>query len=101
MGAKPFSEETAQAIDAEVQKIINQSHEEAKQLLTAHRKQLNALAEALLSRETLNEQEILEVTGLPPAPALDTNAVTASGSLRSMAENALSEGHPPTQSSPQ
>jgi cell division protease FtsH len=25
-----------------------------------------------LARETLNEQEILEVTGLPPAPALET-----------------------------
>ena len=28
--------------------------------------------EALLARETLDEQEILEVTGLPPAPALET-----------------------------
>ncbi|HJR78250.1 MAG TPA: ATP-dependent zinc metalloprotease FtsH [Nitrospiraceae bacterium] len=71
-GVKPFSEETAEAIDDEVRKIIGQSHDEAKRLLTAHRKQLDALAEALLSRETLNEQEILEVTGLPPAPALET-----------------------------
>jgi hypothetical protein len=30
------------------------------------------LAEALVARETLNEQEILEVTGLPPAPPLET-----------------------------
>jgi cell division protease FtsH len=93
MGAKPFSEETAQAIDAEVLRIINESHEEAKRLLTAHRKQLNALAEALLSRETLNEHEILEVTGLPPAPALDTGALSASasGSVRMMTE--LGPGH--------
>jgi cell division protease FtsH len=40
--------------------------------LSAHPKELNALVEALLSRETLNEQEILQVTGLPPAPALET-----------------------------
>jgi cell division protease FtsH len=100
VGAKPFSEETAQAIDAEVLKIINQSHEEAKRLLTAHRKQLNALAEALLSRETLNEQEILDVTGLPPAPALDTGAVAASGSLRSIAQSVFSQDHPPTRRSP-
>ena len=53
-------------------RIINESHEEARRLLTTHRKQLDALAEALVARETLNEQEILEVTGLPPAPALDT-----------------------------
>jgi cell division protease FtsH len=71
-GARPFSEATAAAIDAEVQKIIGESYDEAKRLLSAHRKQLDALVEALLSRETLNEQEILEVTGLPPAPPLDT-----------------------------
>ena len=71
-GARPFSEETARAIDTEVRQIIGESHDEAKRLLTAHRKQLDALAEALLSRETLNEEEILEVTGLPPAPAIES-----------------------------
>jgi cell division protease FtsH len=71
VGERPFSEATAEAIDAEVRKIIGQSHEEAKRLLTAHRKQLDALAQALLTRETLNEQEILQVTGLPPAPPLE------------------------------
>jgi cell division protease FtsH len=70
-GAKPFSEETAEAIDAEVRKIIGDSHDEARRLLTRHRSELEALAQALLSRETLNEQEILEVTGLPPAPKLE------------------------------
>jgi cell division protease FtsH len=69
--AKPFSEATAEAIDAEIVRIIGESHEEAKRLLTAHRKELDALAEALLARESLSEQEILEVTGLPPAPALE------------------------------
>ena len=71
-GEKPFSEATAEAIDAEVLRIINESHDEARRLLSTHRKQLDALAEALVARETLNEQEILEVTGLPPAPALET-----------------------------
>ena len=69
--ARPFSEQTAEAIDAEVLKIISESHDETKRLLITHRTQLDALAEALLSRETLNEQDILEVTELPPAPALD------------------------------
>jgi cell division protease FtsH len=77
-GSKPFSDQTAEAIDNEVLKIINESHEEAKRLLTVHRKQLDALAEALVARETLNEQEILEVTGLPPAPPLDTGMLPVS-----------------------
>lgn len=81
VGSKPFSDETAQAIDAEVLKIINESHEEAKRLLTEHRKQLNALAEALLARETLNEEEILEVTGLPPARALENAMLSTSASV--------------------
>jgi len=67
---RPFSEETARLIDEEVQRIIDASHEQAKELLTGHRAQLDALVKALLVRETLNEQEILEVTGLPPAPEL-------------------------------
>lgn len=70
--ARPFSEETARAIDAEVRRIIEESHEQARRLLSEHRQQLDALASALLQRETLDEKEILEVTGLPPAPALDS-----------------------------
>ena len=84
--ARPFSEETAEAIDAEVLKIIGDSHDEARRLLGAHRKQLDALVEALLARETLNEQEILEVTGLPRAPTLETGMLPVgngdSGSTR-------------------
>ncbi|HEX6106457.1 MAG TPA: AAA family ATPase, partial [Gemmatimonadales bacterium] len=71
-GSRPFSEDTARAIDAEVLRIVTESHDQARRLLTEHRRQLDALAEALLARETLDEQEILEVTGLPPAPALET-----------------------------
>jgi cell division protease FtsH len=78
-GARPFSEATAEAIDAEVRKIIGESHDEARRLLSAHRQQLDALVDALLVRETLNEQEILEVTGLPPAPALETGVLPVSG----------------------
>jgi len=73
-GERPFSEATAEAIDAEVRRIIDESHDEARRLLSTHRKQLDLLASALLSRETLNEHEILEVTGLPPAPALESGA---------------------------
>ena len=78
-GSRPFSDETAAAIDAEVRTIIGESHDEARRLLSAHRQQLDALVDALLSRETLNEQEILEVTGLPPAPALETGLLPVPG----------------------
>ena len=63
-GAKPYSEETGKAIDEEVLKIINECHDEARRLLTLHRGSLDALAAALVERETLDEREILEVTGI-------------------------------------
>jgi cell division protease FtsH len=68
--AKPFSEETARLIDAEVHRIIRECHADAKQLLVRHRAALDRLVQALLARETLDEHEVLEVTGLPPAPPL-------------------------------
>jgi cell division protease FtsH len=73
---KPISEETARVIDEEVSRIIDESHEEARRLLTEHRKELEALAQALLERETLDEEEILEVTGLPAAPPLENRKVS-------------------------
>jgi len=69
-GTKPFSEDTARLIDAEVRGIINESMSQARKLLIAHRKALDALVQALLEHETLDEQQILQVTGLPPAPPL-------------------------------
>jgi cell division protease FtsH len=69
---RPFSEQTANAIDVEVRRIIGDSYDEALQLLRAHRDALDKLVAALLKRETLDENEILEVTGLPPAARLQS-----------------------------
>jgi cell division protease FtsH len=67
---RPFGEDTACIVDAEVQRIISECHEQAKELLVAHRPALDALVQALLARETLDEREILDTTGLPAAPPL-------------------------------
>ena len=70
-GNKPFSEATAQLVDAEVRRIMQECYDQALRLLNQHRAALDALARALLDQETLDEQEILRVTGLPRAPRLD------------------------------
>ncbi len=69
-GAKPYSEDTARLIDLEVARVIRECHQEARRLLVEHRPRLDALVTALMQRESLDEAEILEVTGLPPAPEL-------------------------------
>jgi cell division protease FtsH len=67
-GSKPYSEATAQLIDAEVQRILQTCYQEAVDLISKHRDSLDALARALLEQETLDEQEIIRVTGIHPAP---------------------------------
>ena len=74
-GTREYSEETAKIIDAEVSKIINDSHKKAIYLLTKYHKQLDSLAEALMEQETLDEQQILSATGLQAAPELDNKKI--------------------------
>jgi cell division protease FtsH len=65
---KPYSEATAALIDVEVRRILQEHYDEAVRLLRQHRRELDALAAALLEHETLEEEEILVVTGLRRAP---------------------------------
>lgn len=65
---QPYSEATSEIIDAEVRRIVEESHREADRLLAAHRDKLEALAEALLREESLNETEIHAATGLGTPP---------------------------------
>ncbi len=68
-GSKPYSEATAEAVDAEVQRLLEESASEASRLLGAHRRQLDALAAALLDKETLDEAGIRQATGLALVPS--------------------------------
>jgi len=55
---KNMSNETAQAIDKEIRRIVEQGYDRAKGLLKAHRDELETLAQALLEYETLSGDEI-------------------------------------------
>src|SRR5882724_10804976 len=74
---QPYSEATAELIDAEVRRIVEECQGEATRLLAAHRDQLVALATALLKAESLDEREILEVTGLGRPPARAAGSIQA------------------------
>jgi cell division protease FtsH len=62
--SRPYSDETAALIDQEVKRISDECLTQAIDLLTRNRAKLDALVHALLERDTLNEDEILSVTGL-------------------------------------
>ncbi|MBK7150882.1 MAG: ATP-dependent zinc metalloprotease FtsH [Sandaracinaceae bacterium] len=65
---KDYSEETAKEIDDEVRTIIREQYARARSLLEANRDKLEAIAEALLERETLDREEIEAVMGGGPLP---------------------------------
>ncbi|HET7488616.1 MAG TPA: ATP-dependent zinc metalloprotease FtsH [Acidimicrobiales bacterium] len=81
-----YSVEVASHIDSEVRRLIDGAHDQAVQILTAHRATLDRLASALLDQETLETGPLMEILGdLPPwsgtarpsAPALPTPHVPA------------------------
>jgi cell division protease FtsH len=58
---RQMSNETAQQIDKEIRRIVEEGYERAKHLLDEHRSELEKLAQALLEYETLSGDEIKKV----------------------------------------
>ncbi|WP_037465062.1 ATP-dependent zinc metalloprotease FtsH [Shimazuella kribbensis] len=56
-----YSDQIAYEIDTEMQEMIRSCYDQAKQMLTERRDQLNLLAETLLTRETLDEEQIKQL----------------------------------------
>ena len=59
--SKDYSEQTAQDIDAEVKRIIDEANNTAKELITANRDKLEIIANALLEYETLDGAQVTEI----------------------------------------
>lgn len=56
--SRGFSESTAQEIDAEVRKFVNEGHERALKILSENMDALHRLSQALLERETIDGDEV-------------------------------------------
>lgn len=54
---KTYSEQTAATIDAEIQRIVDESYEEAKRILTEHIDKLHFVAQYLLKRESMDGEQ--------------------------------------------
>jgi cell division protease FtsH len=70
---KDYSEFTAQEIDAEVKRIINEAYSVSKNIIDTNRDKLEVIANALLEYETLDGEQVSEIvrtgTFMPPPPA--------------------------------
>jgi len=68
-GAEPASEATQELVDAEVRRIVDAEQESTRKLVAEHRDRLDALAEALLEHETLDELDAYAAAGIERAAA--------------------------------
>ncbi|HET9133096.1 MAG TPA: ATP-dependent zinc metalloprotease FtsH [Gemmatimonadales bacterium] len=68
---REVSEQTAQLVDAEVKRLIDEAYATAVRLLTEHRDLLERITEALLERETIDREDLALLEKnlpLPPRP---------------------------------
>ena len=64
--AKPFSEKTAETIDKEVRRMVEEAYSKAKELLLSHRTQLDELAAQLYDKEVLFREDLERIYGPRP-----------------------------------
>jgi cell division protease FtsH len=77
-GVSPSSEHTQRLVDEEVRRIVERAEQESVELLERERGRLDALARALLERETLDQSDAYEIAGVePPEGAVAEPAASA------------------------
>ncbi|KAL5319719.1 hypothetical protein ACEPPN_012775 [Leptodophora sp. 'Broadleaf-Isolate-01'] len=63
---KPFAESTAQTIDSEVRRIIDEAYKQCKDLLIEKKAEVGIVAEELLAKEVLDRNDMVRLLGARP-----------------------------------
>ncbi|KAK6584430.1 hypothetical protein PZA11_002654 [Diplocarpon coronariae] len=63
---KPFAEATAQTIDSEVRRIVDEAYAQCKTLLTEKKAEVGIVAEELLAKEVLDRNDMVRLLGARP-----------------------------------
>jgi cell division protease FtsH len=82
--SKPYSEETAQIIDAEISKIIEGQYKRAIEILQEHKDKLILLANRLLEKEVIFKDDLEKIFGKRP---FEVEAETETEESTDSAEN--------------
>ena len=73
--SREFSEASAHLIDQEITRFLNDASERATALLKDRRQQLDAVSEALLEKESLDYNDLVDMLGAP-VRAVESSATT-------------------------
>ena len=91
---RPYSEKTAELIDAEVKKMIAEQYDRAKQILTDHKDGHNQLAQLLIDKEVIFAEDVENIFGKRPW-ASRSEEIMAIEEARKEEEKALAEKKQP------
>ena len=58
---KDYSDTVAARIDSEIHRLVEEAHDEARDILTKYREKLDLMAERLLEKESLEKEEVSEI----------------------------------------
>ncbi len=58
---KDYSEEVAAKIDEEVRRLVEEAHDEAREIVTMHRDKLDRMVEVLIEKESIEKDEVAEI----------------------------------------
>ena len=64
--SKPYSDRTAELIDEEVKKMINEQYDRAKKMLSEHKEGHNQLAQLLMDKEVIFAEDVERIFGKRP-----------------------------------
>lgn len=69
--SKPYSNQTASIIDDEVREWVGKAYKKTVELITEHKEQVAQIAELLLEKEVLHQDDLTRVLGERPFKALE------------------------------
>ena len=58
---KDYSDDVASKIDAEIYRLVEEAHDEAREIITRYRDKLDLMVERLLEKESLEKEEVSEI----------------------------------------
>jgi len=92
--SKPYSEATAETIDEEVRLLIKAAYDRTLALLTEKRQELEVVAQELLEKEILFQNDLERLVGPRPFDALTTYQAHTAGTDRSETKSEVEQKHP-------
>ena len=89
--SKPYSDRTAELIDEEVKRMINEQYERAKEVLTTQKEGHNRLAKLLMEKEVIFAEDVENIFGKRPWASRSEEIMSQEGPKELTEENSSEE----------